>query len=473
MPRPGVDVSILELPGAVSVPTDTGVWFVTGITERGPLVPSLVTSLNDFSSQFGQRVNYSILYDCMETYFREGGNSAYIARVCGPAATVGNLNIPDASAGVSLVATGSGPGAWSSNYRVTVVAGVTPGTFIIRVLDSTGNILEDTGELPDQNSAVAWSAYSDYIRLTLGASVNNPAPMAATPITAGNDDRANITDTQWQAALDSFGKGLGPGQVSSPGRTTATAYAQLVAHADAKQRVAILDAPNTPTVATLLSTFATVTDRFSAVFAPWMVIPGVVVNTTRTVPPSPFIAGLCCKNDHTYGPNEASAGNNGQSVFALDLSQPDWNDTDRGTLNSNGINVIRRMFGGIRNYGWRSQANPNTDKNWLSFGNGRLFTGIAAELDSIAENYMFTEIDGQDGETITSFGQALSTVLEQHWQAGELFGTRAQAYAVDVGHTVNTLQTIANLELHAVCYVLMSPFAEWVQIQIVKNKISQ
>jgi hypothetical protein len=129
------------------------------------------------------------------------------------------------------------------------------------------------------------------------------------------------------------------------------------------------------------------------------------------------------------------------------------------------------MFGGIRNYGWRSQANPNSDKNWLSFGNSRLYMGIAAELDQAGENYMFAEIDGQNGNTINMFGQALSSVLFGHYQRGELFGTQDQAYAVDVGPTVNTLATIANLELHAICYVLMSPFAEWVQISVVKNKI--
>lgn len=473
MPRPGVDVSILELPGAVSVPTDTGVWFVTGITERGPLTPSLVQSLNDFNNQFGQRVSYSIIYDCMETYFREGGNSAYIARVVGPAAAVGTLNLPDASAAISLVANGNGPGAWSANYKIAVIAGVTPGTYIIEVEDLLGNILESSGELPDQPSAVAWSQYSNYVRITQGAALDNPAPMAATALSAGNDDRANATDAQYQAALDSFGIGLGPGQVSSPGRTTATAYAQLVAHADAKRRVAILDGANTPTAATLISAFSTITDRFTAVFAPWMIIPGVVVNTTRTVPPSPFIAGLCCQNDHLLGPNAASAGNDGQSAFALDLTQPDWNDTDRANLNNNGINVIRRMYGGIRNYGWRSQANPNSDRNWLSFGNSRLYMAIAAELDQAGENYMFSEIDGQQGLTIQMFGQALNSVLDSHWRAGELFGTAAQAYSVDVGPTVNTLQTIANLELHAVCYVLMSPFAEWVEIQVVKNKIGQ
>ena len=126
-------------------------------------------------------------------------------------------------------------------------------------------------------------------------------------------------------------------------------------------------------------------------------------------------------NDHLSGPDTASAGNNGQSVFALDLTQPDWNDSDRGTLNSNGINVIRRMFGGIRNYGWRSQANPNTDSNWLSFANGRLYMGIAAELRQAGENYVFSTIDGQLGQTIQSFKESLISVLSAHWRKGELF----------------------------------------------------
>jgi hypothetical protein len=47
------------------------------------------------------------------------------------------------------------------------------------------------------------------------------------------------------------------------------------------------------------------------------------------------------------------------------------------------------------------------------------------------------------------------------------------AFTVDTGPAVNTLQTLANLELHAACRVKMSPFAEWVQIQVVKRSITQ
>jgi hypothetical protein len=43
---------------------------------------------------------------------------------------------------------------------------------------------------------------------------------------------------------------------------------------------------------------------------------------------------------------------------------------------------------------------------------------------------------------------------------------------VDTGSSVNTPQTIANNELHAVCMVVMSPFAEQVFINIVKNPVT-
>jgi hypothetical protein len=473
MPRPGVSVSLLELPGAVSVPTDTGVWFVTGLTERGPVTPTLVVGLNDFANKFGDRVSYSVLYDAMETYFREGGNRAYISRVVGPAATNGVLNLTDGTATVSLVATANGPGAWSASYRVAVVAGTTAGTFIIRVQDSSGNILEDSGELLDQAAAVAWGLYSRYIRLTLGASALDPAPLAATAMSAGSDDRASITDTHWATALDKFDVGLGPGQVSAPGRTTTASYSQITAHAEARFRVALLDMVDSGTVATLLSSAASMSkSRMAARFAPWLTIPGVVVNTLRTVPPTALAAGLISKNDHALGANFASAGNAGVSNFAVDLTQQSWNDIDRDTLNTAGINVIRRMYDGIRVYGWRSTANAQTDRNWLSFGNSRLYMALVAELNAAGENYMFDPIDGQTGDTITSFGESLTAVLDRHFVAGELFGNAKTAYAVDVGPTINTLETIANLELHGVCYVRMSPFAEWVKIEIVKNRIA-
>jgi hypothetical protein len=473
MTRPGTDVVLLDTPGTVSVPTDTGTWFVTGLTDRGPVGPVLVMSLSQFVTKFGDRQSYSVLYDCVEEYFREGGNRLYISRVVGPAASSGSLNLMDSGAAISLVATAIGPGAWSNTYKVAVYA--VTGGFGIQVLDASNNVLEDSGALADQTSAINWSKGSNFIVLTKGASNNNPQVATATVMSAGADDRTNITDTQWQTALDKFTDSYGPGQVSAPGQTSTTRHSSLVAHAAASNRVALLDLIDSPTQATLTGNLPTYSSntRFAAAFAPWLVIPGISGAAIRIVPPSPMIAGMIAANDPSLGVDSASAGKNGISNYAIDLSQPDWDDSTRQSLNSSGVNVIRRMLGSIRNYGWRGLANPVTDAGWLDFGNARLFTGLSAELQAVGENYVFENIDGQNGTTVNGFHDDLAGVLLTHYNNGDLFGDSPdQAFLVDTGPSVNTLQSIANLELHAVCQVRMSPFAEWIEIQIVKRQTS-
>lgn len=475
MARPGVVVSLRETPGALSFPTDTGNWFVIGTTERGPsYTPMAISSLAEFVTAFGDRQSYSVLYDALETFFREGGYRAYISRVVGPAATSGFKNLVDNVAAVSLIVTAAGPGAWSANYKVAVVAGTAAGSYKIQITDASNNVLEDSGDLLDQNAAVYWSRLSNYVRITLGASALNPITAAAAALSAGNDDRASITDTQWQTAQDSFGSNLGPGQVSQPGRTSTAAYTALKAHAEANNRVALLDFPNTATVATLQSSATSITSRFCAGFAPWVVIPGTTLGSLRTVPPSALIAGLLARNDDRYGTNHPAAGQAGQANYVTDLSQVDWTDANRQTLNTSGVNVIRRMFGGIRVYGWRSMVNATTDANWLDFANARLFMFLQAELAVAGENFMFEEIDGQNGRTINAFHDAIVGVLQPHFVSGELFGSTAEeAYFVDTGNGVNTLTRLENLELHAIVNVRMSPFAEWIQIEVVKRRVTE
>jgi hypothetical protein len=450
-------------------------WFALGTTDRGPAgTPVLIQSLTQFITSFGQRQSYSVLYDAIETFFREGGAECYISRVVGPNATTGFKNLNDAGALVSLIANAIGPGAWSSGYMVGVVAGVAGGSYQIQVTDTSNNVLEQSGDLLDQPSAVTWSNYSNYIRISIGPSANLPVNVAPAALSAGNDDRANITDTQWQNALNAIGEQYGPGQVSMPGRYSTVAYNQLTGHAQTNNRVALLDLPNSGTVATLQGAAAGINSRFAAAFCPWVVIPGVTTGTTRTVPPCAFIAGLLARNDPTLGPDTPAAGNNGQAMYVVDLSQPDWSDSQRTSLNTQSCNVIRRMFGGIRNYGWRSLTNATTDPGWVDFGNARLYMDLSAELDAVGEQYVFMPIDGQNGATISAFHGSLAAVLLNHYNKGDLFGDSAdQAFSVDTGPSVNTLATIANNELHAVCQVKMSPMAEWVQILIAKLQVTQ
>lgn len=473
MPAPGVDVSLLETPGSVvTIPTDTSTWFVAGLTDRGPVAPLLVLSLDDFVNKFGDRQAYSVLYDSLQMYFREGGNKVYMSRVVGPAATQGTLNLLDGSAAISLVATANGPGAWSNLYKVAVVAGGAAGSFVVRVTDVSNNVIEDSGDLLDTNSAVTWSQSSKYIRLTLGASANDPAVLAPTLLSAGNDDRNNITDAQWSAALAKFAPDLGPGQVSAPGRTSTTGHSQLIDHAEHNNRVALLDLVDSSSSSTLIANIAT--SRFAAAFAPWIQIPGLVTGSVRTVPPSGMIAGLLSRNDPGLGSNHAAAGRFGLSGYGIGLSQAAWDDSTRQTLNNSGVNVIRQLQGTVTVFGWRSTTNAVSDPNWIDFGNARQFIKLSAELNQVGQNFLFDDIDGQQGNTVGGFHDALAGVLLAHYTAGELFGATAEeAFSVDTGPGVNTLASIQRLELHAICYVKMSLFAEHVVIQVVKRSIQE
>lgn len=479
MTTPGPVVLLRETPSVLSLPTDTGTAFIAGLADRGQLLAKLINSQDDFIALFGTRQSYSPLYDAVELFFREGGDKAYIGRVVGPSATYGFKNLLDGTSAIALVVTANGPGAWSANYKVAVVSGVGAGTYKIQITDASNNVLEDSGDLATQLAAVQWAqTNSQYVTIAIGAGTVIPVNLAAAALSAGADDRANITDAQWLNALNLFTEDLGPGQVLAPGRTTSAGQGQLITHAEANNRVAIIDLQDTATVATLdAATAALANSRMAASFTPWVVIPGVAGatgTTTRTVPPSALIAGLVARNDPSFGPNRPAAGAAGQSRYVIGLSQNPFTKTNRGTLNDNSVNVIRSIFGGIRVYGWRSLADPVTDGSWVDFGNGRLYMSLAAELDAVAENYVFEEIDGQNGETIGSFHAALAGVLLEHYNRRELFGdTPEQAFSVDTGSSVNTLVTIARNELHAVCSVKMSPMAEIVQIEIVKRQVSE
>jgi hypothetical protein len=472
MPRPGVDVTLLDTPGgAITTPIDTGVWYAAGLTERGPSNAAVqIISLDDYKRKFGGRVTYSVLYDSIEAFFREGGYLAYVGRVVGPAATSGSLNLTDAGAAVSLIATALGAGSWSSGFKVQIIAGTVSGSFIIRITDPNNLVVEDSGNLADQFEAVAWSRVSNYIRLALGPSSNDPSVQGPTAMSAGNDDRNNINDAGWQAAIDLFATELGPGQVSMPGRTTTTAHSQIITHVEQKNRVGILDLVDSPTVGTLTGNAGA--SRFAASFAPWVQIPGLTSGSIRTIPPSPIIAGLIARNEASLGSNHPSAGDAGISHYAIGLTQPAWTDDNRELLNLGKVNAIRNMYGSMVVYGWRSGANPNVDRNWIDFANARLYMELTAELNAASQSFIFEEIDGQQGHTIGAFHDALAGVLLDHWNAGELFGdTPDQAFNVDTSPSVNTLETLQNLELHAICYVQMAPFAEYIAIQIVKRSI--
>lgn len=287
---------------------------------------------------------------------------------------------------------------------------------------------------------------------------------------AGADTQ--VVDPTITNALARFPRSMGPGQVFVVGTLAQAVDTQnaLLDHAAANNRVALLEAPATSTATALAAIAAALRPspnaRYGALFAPAVTVPGVTAGTTRQVPASALLAGMIARNDASYSPNVPVAGDNGQSRFALAPTAL-YTDTERDTLNTAGVDLVRIMYGGVRAYGYRSLVDPTTSA-WAWFNNVRLNMAITALAEEIGERYLFAQIDGRR-VTISQFGADLAGMLVPFYEAGSLFGESADdAFYVDVGPAVNTLATIAAGELHAVIGARMSPFAEYVVIEIVK-----
>lgn len=490
-PRPGSVVISRSTPPPRTVPVDTSAMFVVGLSDKGPLKPVLVTSLQDFVNQMGGRVTYSILYDAMELFFREGGARAYVSRVVGVTPVIASVNLDDATPGgnQSLVVKAKGPGAYANTLRITVTGGggTAPGNpYTITVSDTVLGTLEISPTLLDQNAALAWSQQSSWVDITLGASADNPVAVSLAPLAGGTDDRGTIVDANWATALNRFTRDYGPGQVTAPGRTTTVGLNQLRDHAAANNRWALLDLPDSAVVATVTGASTGqrngTTDRYGMAWGPWLVAPGLFPFTTRVIPPSTGIAAkIAAMEGLGNSPNKPAAGNEfGIFNWAnLGLSQVAYDngtgiDVTRDAMYDLGVNLIVQRYGVTEAFGWRSLSDPNgVNQDWVNAGNGRLNMAIVAKGLAVAENYILDEIDGQ-GRLMKQFEGDLVGMLAEFYVKGSLFGpTPEQAFIVDTGPTVNTPLSLSNRELHAAISCRMSPNAELVIIEVSKVPISQ
>jgi phage tail sheath protein FI len=279
------------------------------------------------------------------------------------------------------------------------------------------------------------------------------------------------------ACIDKFTDALGPGQISAPGNVDATVNDALLQHTIDHNRVALIEAPQGLTAAALITYAAAMRThagaRNAALFAPLGIIPGIASGTTRAVGWSSVAAGIIARNDSRgLSANEPSAGVNGLASYAIDI-ETRFTDAEYTQLNDASVDMAQYRWGRLATYGYRTLVDPAQVPQWWSFGNARLEMAIVAEAGAIAERYVFSQLDGR-GKRIAQFGGDLRGMLIPFFESGALFGESAEdAFQVNVGPSVNTPETIAAGELHAIIMVRMSPFAEYVVIEIVKVATTQ
>lgn len=468
--RPGVNLNFIDAPPSAGAGTDTSTWFVAGLTERGPVsTATRVVSLADFQSKFGSRQDFSVLYDAMETYFREQGSVAYVSRVVGQNDVTSSVTLSDAADAPTLKVSAKDPGEWGD--ELTLDVDVVGSTFALTIYRA-GKVVETAGPYASRAEAVAASQALSYVDIALQGTGTLPDALTGAVLANGDDDRASITNTDWEAALAAFNRDLGPGQVSLPGQTSTTLHQAQLAHASTTNRVALLDVPNTSVAATLKAAAVALQSdgnaSYGALFGPWVPITGIAPGTTRTVPYSAIEAGIIARTDKYGNPGKAAAGGSYPSLYAL--SVPSFTDADREQLILAGVNLAKNVYGSIQTYGYRSVS---TDAAWVQFNFARLRMALKDALDRASAAFVFPTIDGR-GHTIAAFNAALSGVLLNYYTQDVLYGETPQAaYRVETGPTVNTVSTIAAGELHAQIGVKFSPHAEVVEITVSKTPLDQ
>jgi hypothetical protein len=463
--------------------------------------------MSDFTQVFGQIVNgtvtgrYSLtnmdstlLYDSLDTFFREGGIRAWVTRVqptsTGVVATSG-------STGGKFLLTANGKGTWANSSNSTpagVILTLTGlslngGTVYTGTIQYNGTTVAAVNGLTSDTDVINWinsmPGYQSMVTAssTAGTTVLPSAGSSVSVYLTGGTDVA-VADADLTTALAVLNETYGPGQVSYPGSTSTTVYTYLANHAQQFNRVAILDGINSATASTVAASVTTIqgtaTDAsYAAIFAPWIIVPGI--NNTnvaggapvfsRTVPPSALVCANIAQNDIGNDANVPAAGvTNGSSQTAIGVTQT-YSATDRGTLNTAGVNVIRQVpgVGTIAIYGFRSCA---FDKNWIYLNNVRFRMQVTRDFDLIAENFVFQEIDGK-GHIFSALAGALGAQCQTYWTRNSLYGlTATAAYSVNTGSTVNTPATIAAGQINAQVNLKMSPFGEFVTINVAKYAVT-
>jgi hypothetical protein len=512
MSRPGTSVVVSDAIPPIAAATDTSVGFMVGEAEHGPIDgPQLVRSLDSFTNVFGDRIVPTAVFDAVDSFFRDRGSRLYFQRLV-DGATPASVEVQDADDDEIFTVTATHPGAWGNGLSLDLV---TPGAATalsskrprlalversapqppaptrgrqkaepaeaavaaVAVLRHSGRVLERSLTLATVADLIAWAADSAYVRVS--------APDATVALTLGSHSLATGTDgtvpvVDPDALLDAcllIDPALGPGQLMAPGKHTVAQHEAALRGADFGNRVALLDADPAMDEAGLTTHVRTLrtleVDRCGALFAPRAVIPGLAVGTRRIVPWSGIQGGLISYRDTFGNPAQPASGRFGISRAAFAL-ETEYEDDERERLMLAGVNTARVVQQSVRSYGFRSLVDPTGPRRaWLQLSGVRTAMAIKAESDAEAENYVFAVLDGRLRK-IAEFGGALSGICLRYWQNDALFGeTSDEAFRVNVGDSVNTPETIADGQLRAVLLLKVSPFAEFVEIQIVKQAITE
>ncbi len=491
---PGVKISTAVRTGPVSTglaPAST--FFIVGETERGTdTIAVPVSSLEEYTTNFGGYQANKYTYQQVRTFFEEGGARVVVARATAADATPAIKALfanPAAAAGITLTAVGNGD--WGNSLYVAV-ANNDDANFDISLYyggTDVANIVAQTTGHQSLTSAVEAiensSAFGRYCTaaLTTGASASALLADLAVDEFAGGDDGA-IGESDFTNALALFTEEFGAGAVSIPGiadgSSDATLWDAIKAHCVTNKRIGILSLHSDASVLAAIAASEgygasdNTNHEYVAMYYPWVKIPsGSGVNLT--IPPDAYVAANRSKAHNRIGSWQPFAGVSTESSFVNGIATA-IGRTDSQNLDNARMNAIRVINGTVRIYGARSHSTNLAQ--WRFITHRDTVNYVVERCEIALEPLVFSTINGR--RTVYSdIGSALKGVMEPIRIAGGLFeGFDQNGKQVDYGYTIkvdDSLNPISQLEtglIKAQVGIRVTSIGDKIEVTLIKSNLT-
>jgi phage tail sheath protein FI len=455
-----------------------------GITERGPVAPTLITSFSEYVRVFGRYVTDRFLPYAVEGFFQNGGKRCFIMRVASRNAAATSAN--RAIGGMTVQAIG--PGGWGNRTAVKVTAAslndgsaatstlfkltvmywdVAPPTPIVDPTESANaqnpgrrepallEIYDNLSPDPARNSFYERqiNGFSDLITVTRTGAAAIPIPAALDVLANGNDGpNVDLDDFKGDPTATINKRGLFaldgvdeiailvcPDEEAFPGIGDALIDScELL-----KDRFAIIQAPFNPgTVANHRPPRAS---KYAAYYYPWLRILDPITKKEIEIPPGGHVAGIYARSDIERGVHKAPANELIRGLIS-DPQDParalqiQVTKGQQDILNPRGVNVLR-YFPGRGPLVWGART-TTLDPDWKYINVRRLFIFVEESIDEATQWVVF---EPNDEPLWARVRRSVSAFLTRLWMDGMLQGrTKEEAYFVRCDRTTMTQADIDN-----------------------------
>lgn len=494
--RPGVYVQETLNPVQSTVgPNSDSVGAFIGANDRGPTVPTLVTSWSDYTTKFGTwntstgtGAASNSLPLAVYMFFSNGGNKAYVSR----AVTSGVRafrTFTDRASGTplnTLTLTAVNAGAWGNTVNVTISASTDVNLFDLTVYyggNTDAFIVEKFTDLSmtatnTRYAVTVINAGSNYVVAsepstpsTSTGATRNPSVQANTVLQSG-DNGSTITSITSYSAFDVVNQSL---ILNVPGYTDATTVNAAIAYAAAREDVfVVIDGANLPVSVAgsgndILELAATYTpSSYAAVYYPQITIAdptvgvGGAANSTRTIGAGAAVVGLYSATDASRGVFKAPAGL--QARLAGAVSVPVLTNAELDLLNSSAapVNAIKFVSGtGIVVMGSKTLKPGYIDK-YVPVRRTLIY--LRKALTDLTE---FAIFEPNDAALWRRLDATVGSFLTSFWGQGGLAGaTPSAAFFVKVDSTNNPQASIDNGQVNIEVGVALQRPAEFIIIKI-------